>query len=92
MEYVMFLVAGTFIALATLERNMERDMERKVGEVFKLRCKKYKTVENKDGFRCFNCDLYELLDCFSPGIRTRGYCTKERRTDDKDVYFIEVEE
>lgn len=45
-------------------------MERKVGEVFKLRCKKYKTVENKDGFRCFNCDLYELLDCFSPGIRT----------------------
>lgn len=67
-------------------------MERKVGEVFKLRCKKYKTVENKDGFRCFNCDLYELLDCFSPGIRTRGYCTKERRTDDKDVYFIEVKE
>lgn len=23
-------------------------MERKIGEVFKLRCKKYKTVENKD--------------------------------------------
>lgn len=67
-------------------------MERKIGEVFKLGCKKYKTVKNEDGFRCFNCDLHELLDCFSPRIRTRGYCTKERRTDGKDVYFVEVKE
>lgn len=90
MEVVLIIVAGTFITLVALERKIRRDMERKIGEVFNLLCKKYKVVENKYGFRCSNCDLHELFDCFIPGMKTRGYCTKERRTDGKDVYFVEV--
>lgn len=64
-------------------------MERIVGEVFKLGSRKYETVENLYGYRCSNCDLHELFDC-TILKRTRGYCSKTYRSDNKDVFFVEI--
>ena len=64
-------------------------MERKIGEVFEYEGKALRVEEYKDNVNeCFGC----FLDgkCFSS--KAVGHCEAERRTDKKNVIFVEVKE
>lgn len=62
-------------------------MERKIGEVFEYEGKALRVEEYKDNVNeCFGC----FFDgkCFS--LKAVGHCEAERRTDKKNVIFVEV--
>ena len=71
------------------EQHDEKINERKVGEVFEFEGHKIKAVD-ADGRNCPKCFLYSL-DCSS--IRdVIGFCSKEKRTDKKNLIFVEAKD
>lgn len=65
-------------------------MERKVGEIFEIKNRKYKVVKDEmQGRRCaINCSLHDL-PCWDMEKQT-GPCSKENRKDYNDVIFKKV--
>lgn len=64
-------------------------MERKIGEVFVVKGKKYEGVEG--GLEIFDCSLCDLAG-FLYIDSNRGRCVSETREDGKNVYFVAVKE
>lgn len=65
-------------------------MERKIGETFEIDGKKYKVIEsNPERSDCDICAFDRDYRCIST---KRGFCQRYNREDEKDVYFVEVEE
>lgn len=67
-------------------------MERKVGEVFDFNGESLQVMESKDGSckRCFFCTHH--FPCMHEDDRKiTGQCIDFRRSDQKDVVFVTVE-
>lgn len=68
--------------------------EIKLGEVFELKGKKVKVVEDIEGIACCNCVFFiEKFDLNKDNCENKDMlCMCIERKDDKNVKFIEVKE
>lgn len=64
-------------------------MERKIGDIFKIKDKKYKVVEAPNTGFCDGCIWEKELECF---FESTGSCSPRNRKDGESVIFVEVEE
>lgn len=69
-------------------------MERAVGEVFDFKGVKLQVKDTGDSCFCYGCYFREhKFTCYEIGrINQTGQCFRARRTDDKNVIFVEVKQ
>lgn len=64
-------------------------MERKIGEIFKLRGVKLEVIESNDD--CFGCAFcLNFPECNNTLMGVTGHCSHSKRSDRKDIIFKEV--